>query len=137
MWQPTPTPVLKCVPAGVLPDDFGTSPIRPAGDNSAPRVRDGASQFVRQFSAHLFASVDGRAVAAISFSMAIPFRDSHSVNKSAGWVMRPVGIAANFGVYKIAFVRVFRSQEFAGQASAPRLRLDHHFRAAVVPLLPQ
>ena len=103
-----------------LPDDFGTSPIRPAGDNSAPRVRDGVSQFVRQFGAHLFASVDGRAVARNIFLDGNTIRDSHSVNKKRWVGDAAVGIAANFGVYKIAFVRVFRSQEFAGQASAPR-----------------
>ena len=103
-----------------LPDDFGTSPIRPAGDNSAPRVRDGASQFVRQLGAHLFASVDGRAVARNIFLDGNTIRDSHSVNKKRWVGDAAVGIAANFGVYKIAFVRVFRSQEFAGQASAPR-----------------
>lgn len=103
-----------------LPDDFGTSPIRPAGDNSAPRVRDGATQFVRQIGAHLFASVDGRAVARNIFLDGNTIRDSHSVSKKRWVGDAAVGVAANFGVYKIAFVRVFRSQEFVGQASAPR-----------------
>ena len=47
-------------------------------------------------------------------------RDSHSVSKKRWVGDAAVGVAANFGVYKIAFVRVFRSQEFIGQQSAPR-----------------
>jgi len=64
--------------------------------------------------------VDGRAVARNIFLDGNTIRDSHSVNKKRWVGDAAVGIAANFGVYKIAFVRVFRSQEFAGQASAPR-----------------
>ena len=103
-----------------LPDDFGTSPIRPAGDNSAPRTTDGMSQFTRPIGAHLFASVDGRGVAHNIFLDGNTFRDSHSVNKKPFVADAAVGIAANFGVYKVAYVRVFRTQEFIGQQSAPR-----------------
>lgn len=103
-----------------LPDDFGTSPIRPAGDNSAPRTADGVSQFTRQIGAHVFASVDGRGVARNIFLDGNTIRDSHSVNKKYAVADAAVGIAANFGVYKIAYVRVFRTQEFIGQQSAPR-----------------
>ncbi len=103
-----------------LPDDFGTSPIRPAGDNSAPRTADGMSQFTRPIGAHLFASVDGRGVARNIFLDGNTVRDSHSVNKKPFFADAAVGVAANFGVYKIAYVRVFRTQEFIGQPSAPR-----------------
>ncbi len=103
-----------------LPDDFGTSPIRPAGDNSAPRTADGVSQFTRQIGAHVFASVDGRGVARNIFLDGNTIRDSHSVKKKYAVADVAVGIAANFGVYKVAYVRVFRTQEFAGQVAAPR-----------------
>jgi len=103
-----------------LPDDFGTSPIRPAGDNSAPRTADGVSQFTRQIGAHLFASVDGRGVVRNIFLDGNTIRDSHSVSKERWVADAAVGIAANFGVYKIAYVRVFRTHEFVGQQSAPR-----------------
>ena len=103
-----------------LPDDFGTSPIRPAGDNSAPRTADGVSQFTRQIGAHLFASVDGRGVVRNIFLDGNTIRDSHSVSKERWVADAAVGIAANFGVYKVAYVRVFRTQEFVGQQSAPR-----------------
>jgi lipid A 3-O-deacylase len=103
-----------------LPDDYGTSPIRPAGDNSAPRARDGASQFTRQVGAHVFASVDGRGVVRNIFLDGNSIRDSHSVNKERWVADAAVGAAANFGVYKIAYVRVFRTREFLGQVTAPR-----------------
>lgn len=102
-----------------LPDDFGTSPIRPAGDNSAPRVSDTARQFSRQIGAHIFASVDGRGVVRNIFLDGNTIRDSHSVSKKRWVGDAAVGIAANFGVYKIAYVRVFRTREFVGQVSAP------------------
>ena len=31
-----------------------------------------------------------------------------------------VGAAMNFGAYKLAYVRVFRTREFVGQVSAPK-----------------
>jgi lipid A 3-O-deacylase len=103
-----------------LPDDYGTSPIRPAGDNSAPRLTDRASQFTRQVGAHVFASVDGRGVVRNIFLDGNTIRDSHSVKKERWVADIALGVAANFGVYKIAYVRVFRSREFVGQVSAPR-----------------
>jgi len=103
-----------------LPDDFGTSPIRPAGDNSAPRVQFGASQFTRRFGAHVFASVDGRGIVHNIFLDGNTIRDSHSVSKKRWVGDAAVGLAMNFGHYKLAFVRVFRTQEFVGQVSAPR-----------------
>lgn len=103
-----------------LPDDFGTSPIRPAGDNSAPRSQEGISQFSRFFGMHGFVSVDGRAVARNIFLDGNTFRESHSVKKK--WAVGDValGVAANFGVYKIGLVRVYRTREFEGQKVTPR-----------------
>lgn len=103
-----------------LPDDFGTSPIRPAGDNSAPRSREGLRQFVREVGAHLFVSVDGRAIARNIFLDGNTIRDSHSVKKERFVGDAAVGIAANFGAYKVGFVRVFRTREFQGQQTSPR-----------------
>ncbi len=103
-----------------FPDDFGTSPIRPAGDNSAPRANDTAIQFSRPLGAHVFASVDERGIARNIFLDGNAFRDSHSVKKETFVADAAVGVAANFGAYKIAYVRVFRTREFVGQASAPK-----------------
>jgi lipid A 3-O-deacylase len=103
-----------------LPDDFGTSPIRPAGDNSAPRSREGLSQFTRVIGAHLFVSVDGRAVARNIFLDGNTIRDSHSVRKKWAVGDAVIGVAANFGAYKVGLVRVFRTREFEGQKFSPR-----------------
>ncbi len=102
-----------------LPDDFGTSPIRPAGDNSAPRAK-GAASFVRELGVHVFASVDGRAVARNIFLDGNTIRDSHRVNKRALVADLTAGIAFNVKQYKVGFVRVFRSREFEGQKTSPR-----------------
>jgi lipid A 3-O-deacylase len=103
-----------------LPDDYGTSPIRPAGDNSGPRSREGIRQFIREVGAHLFVSVDGRAIARNIFLDGNTIRDSHSVKKERFVGDVAVGISANFGAYKIGFVRVYRSREFVGQQSSPK-----------------
>jgi lipid A 3-O-deacylase len=103
-----------------LPDDFGTSPIRPAGDNSAPRSREGWSQFTRIVGAHVFVSVDGRAVARNIFLDGNTFRDSHSVKKKWAVGDAAIGVAANFGTYKIGVVRVYRTREFEGQKFSAR-----------------
>jgi lipid A 3-O-deacylase len=103
-----------------LPDDFGTSPIRPAGDNAAPRSREGVRQFIREIGAHLFVSVDGRAIARNIFLDGNTIRDSHRVKKERFVGDAAIGLAGNIGAYKIAFVRVFRTREFAAQPSSPR-----------------
>ncbi|MGL5003426.1 MAG: lipid A deacylase LpxR family protein [Casimicrobium sp.] len=102
-----------------LPDDFGTSPIRPAGDNSAPRPK-GAASFVRELGAHVFVSADGRAVARNIFLDGNTIRDSHSVKRKPFVADLTAGIAFNVKKYKIGFVRVFRTREFEGQATTPR-----------------
>jgi lipid A 3-O-deacylase len=103
-----------------LPDDFGTSPIRPAGDNSAPRPKAGAGQFTRDFGAHVFISADGRAIARNVFLDGNTIRDSHSVKKNPLVADVAAGVAFNVKKYKIAFVRVFRTREFDGQPTTPR-----------------
>jgi lipid A 3-O-deacylase len=103
-----------------LPDDFGTSPIRPAGDNSAPRAKQGGAQFTRDFGAHVFISTDARAVARNIFLDGNTIRDSHSVDKKPLVADVAAGVAFNVKKYKIAFVRVFRTREFAGQPTTPR-----------------
>lgn len=103
-----------------LPDDFGTSPIRPAGDNAAPRADSTVRQFTRDIGAHVFASLDARAVVRNIFLDGNTIRDSHSVRKERIVADAAVGVAANLGKYKVAYVRVFRTREFVGQSTAPR-----------------
>lgn len=102
-----------------LPDDFGTSPIRPAGDNSSPRPK-GAASFARDLGAHTFVSVDGRAVARNIFLDGNTIRDSHRVDRRPLVADLAAGFAFNVKKYKIGFVRVWRTREFEGQRTPPR-----------------
>jgi lipid A 3-O-deacylase len=103
-----------------LPDDFGTSPIRPAGDNSAPRAKGSTAQFTRDIGAHVFVAATGRAVARNIFLDGNNIRDSHSVKKEKLVGDLAGGVSFNVSRYKVAFVRVWRTREFAGQITSPR-----------------
>jgi hypothetical protein len=102
-----------------LPDDFGTSPIRPAGDNNAPRP--GHVPFdTTHLGAHLFASIDARAVAR-DFSLdGTLFSDSHSVKRRPFVTDMSAGVAFRYNGWKLGFSRVFRTREFVGQVKTPR-----------------
>ena len=67
-----------------LPDDFGTSPIRPGGDNAAPRgpIAEKFARIYTQHSFHVFASFDTRVVANNIFLDGNTFRKSHAVKKN-------------------------------------------------------
>ena len=77
-------------------------------------------QFTRDIGAHVFASLDARAVVRNIFLDGNTIRDSHSVRKERIVADAAVGVAANLGKYKVAYVRVFRTREFVGQSTAPR-----------------
>ena len=100
-----------------LPQDFGTSAVRPAGDNSAPGAGD-----IRLYrtdtllqSLHGFISVDGRAVANDIFLDGNSWRDSHSVDRE--YLVADVSVGVSFLVrqWKISYGQVFRSREFKAQ----------------------
>ena len=104
-----------------LPDDFGSSPVRPAGNNTSPGslARDGTRKLRR--GVHGFASFDLRAVARDIFLDGNTFRASHSVKKEPWVADITLGAAAFAGAWKLSFARVYRSREFEGQPS-----LDFH-----------
>jgi hypothetical protein len=109
-----------------LPDDFGTSAIRPGGDNAAPRgalpANTPAQRLYRQHSFHLFASFDGRAVANNIFLDGNTFRHSHAVKKrllvgdiAYGWAWTwPAWNGLPSG--KLAYSHYVQSREFEGEA---------------------
>jgi lipid A 3-O-deacylase len=102
-----------------IPDDFGTSPIRPAGDNNAPH--QSAKPFdPRRAGVHLFASLDGRAIARDIFLDGNTFADSHSVKRKPFVADASVGASMSYAGWKLAYSKVFRTREFVGQASPPR-----------------
>lgn len=99
-----------------LPDDFGSSPVRPAGDNTAPpsdgRVPPGlAWHAFLAFDAYwaLYdATLDGNA-----------FQHSHSVDKRPFVAESAIGFALTHRRWKLAFARYFRTREFDGQKERP------------------
>jgi lipid A 3-O-deacylase len=99
-----------------IPDDFGTSPLRPGGENSAPSMR---ARYIHGWSVHGFISVDGRAVLRDITLDGNTWKDSHSVDKKLFVGEAAVGIAIRHGRWKVAFARYFRSREFDGQEDRP------------------
>ncbi|MFY2765342.1 lipid A deacylase LpxR family protein [Arenimonas sp. MALMAid1274] len=99
-----------------LPDDFGSDPMRPAGENSAPAVRqrDGS-----QWAWHLFAGLDARAVAHDITLDGNTWKDSHSVDRRTVVADLSLGIAVTKGPWKIAGSHVRRTREFNGQVERP------------------
>lgn len=99
-----------------LPDDFGSSPVRPAGNNTSPtiaaRVRDG-------WSWNAFLAVDARWVLRDLSLDGNTFRDSHGVDRKSIVSEAALGLAVTWGRTKFAFARYFRSHEFHGQRSRP------------------
>ena len=104
-----------------LPDDFGTSLIRPGGDNAAPRTVAPRGLVYYQHSFHLFVSVDGRAVANNIFLDGNTFAHSHAVKKRVfvgdiayGWAYTwpPLGVVPSG---KLAYAHYVQSREFEGE----------------------
>ncbi|MFC6840995.1 lipid A deacylase LpxR family protein [Xanthomonas theicola] len=98
-----------------LPDDFGSSPLRPAGENTAP-PRDGLG---RGWSAHLFLSSDARWVLRDITLDGNTFRDSHSVKKRPFVGEVGLGLAVIRGRWKLALARYWSTREFDLQKQTP------------------
>jgi len=100
-----------------LPEDFGTSAVRPAGDNSAPGSGD--TRLILSdsllYGLHGFVSVDGRLVGNDIFLDGNTWRDSHSIDKE--YLVADVSVGLSFLVrqWKVSYGQVFRSREFKGQ----------------------
>lgn len=104
-----------------LPDDFGTSTIRPGGDTNDPVSRDDPRRDKKtRFGFHVFAFTDGRVVARDIFLDGNTFADSHSVDKRRFVADIAVGAALIYGRFKLSWARVWRTREFEGQPSSHR-----------------
>lgn len=100
-----------------LPNDFGTSPIRPASDSNAPLPAT-SSRRLLQSGLHAFVSFDARAVARNIFLDGNTFSDSHSVDKKYLVGDIAAGIAWQWVGGKITYAQYLRSKEFDGQDKA-------------------
>lgn len=104
--------------AGIgIPDDFGSSPIRPAGNNTAPGTYRHAGRTGAPVAAHVFASFDLRAVARDIFLDGNTFVHSHRVDRRPYVADVALGVAGFAYGWKFSYARVLRSREFEGQPS--------------------
>ena len=99
-----------------LPYDFGTSAIRPGGENSTPdSAWNPRVLHQRRWGLHFFASFDARLVGQDIFLDGNTFRDSHQVAKESFVADAAVGFAVTFGGGRLSYAHIFRSREFARQ----------------------
>lgn len=99
-----------------LPDDFGSAPVRPAGENTAPPAKGIAG---RPLAAHLFVMADGEWVMHDITLDGNTFKSSHRVHKRRLVAELGMGMAVSWHGWKFAFARYFRSREFDGQKDRP------------------
>ena len=99
-----------------LPDDFGTSAIRPGGENSTPdSAWDPRLVTGDRWGLHGFVSFDLKLVGHNIFLDGNTFRDSHSVPKEPFIAEAAVGMSLTYGGGRISYAHIFRSREFAYQ----------------------
>ena len=93
-----------------LPDDFGVSLIRPAGNtNFSARQQQGS---------YLFAGVNGRGVLQDIFLDGNTFTGSHSISKKLIIADLAGGASLYFRQLKLTWTQVLRTKEFDGQADS-------------------
>jgi lipid A 3-O-deacylase len=101
-----------------LPDDFGTSAIRPGGNNGAPLSKADMRLGYAAKGLHLFASFDTRLVLHNIFLDGNTFRSSPSVNKRPFVGDAALGVAWSWRRGKLAYAHYIRSKEFYGQSAS-------------------
>ncbi|HZF97452.1 MAG TPA: lipid A deacylase LpxR family protein [Pseudoxanthomonas sp.] len=100
-----------------LPDDFGSTPLRPAGENTAPSP--GPNRHGGEFGIHVFFTADGRGVVRDITLDGNTWKDSHHVDKRAWVADVGYGVAVTKGSWKFAIARYNRTREFDGQDESP------------------
>lgn len=98
-----------------IPDDFGTAPLRPAAENTAPMraLSHGG------WNGHLFVAVDARWVLHDITLDGNTFKSSHSVDKEPLVADFGYGFAIHRGNWRLAVARYHRTREFKGQREVP------------------
>ena len=113
-----------------IPDDFGSSPVRPAGNNTAPGSFPAGTRAMEGRGAHLFAAFDARAVARDIFLDGNTFVHSHRVHKRPLVADLSLGAAGFAYGWKFSYARVIRSREFdggSGRHSYGSFTVSHSF----------
>ncbi len=98
-----------------LPDDFGSSPVRPAGEVTVPRMRPASTHW----SGHAFATIGGRWVLRDITLDGNSFRDSHGVDKRPFVGEIGYGAVLERGNMSLVVARYHGSREFDGQRDPP------------------
>lgn len=99
-----------------LPDDFGSAPLRPAGENTSPSPLRAADA---GWSGHGFLTFNARWVLRDITLDGNTIRDSHRVDKMPVVADLGYGVALTRGPWKLAFARYHRTREFRGQSEVP------------------
>jgi hypothetical protein len=99
-----------------LPDDFGTDPFRPAGENTAPVIRQADTS---GWGWHFFAGIDARYVLQDITLDGNTWKDSHSVDRREAVADISLGVAVTRGQWKLAGSHIRRTREFVGQRARP------------------
>ncbi|MFT4266402.1 MAG: lipid A deacylase LpxR family protein [Xenophilus sp.] len=100
-----------------LPDDFGSTPMRPAGENTAPPRGPGSA--AAGWAGHAFLSTDVRLMFNDITLDGNTFRNSHSVDMRHAGADLGYGLVLTHGPWKFAFARYHRTREFRGQKETP------------------
>ena len=100
-----------------MPNDFGTFLIRPGSDTNAPLDKRDPRFFplYQRLGIHVFAALDGQAVARNIFLDGNTFRDSHHVDKKPFVATFVAGIGIIIQRFKITYAYVCRTKEFKTQ----------------------
>lgn len=99
-----------------LPDDFGTDPLRPAGENAAPGPKPALGD---GWGWHFFAGLDTRWTFHDITLDGNTWKDSHSVDKREAMADLSLGVAITRGPWKFAGSHIRRTREFVGQNARP------------------
>lgn len=98
-----------------LPDDFGTSTLRPGGDNNTPDpLNNGDTSLL----VHAFIATDVRLVGNNIFLDGNTFKNSHSVDRKALVADIATGIAGTWKRFRFSYAYIYRSGEFKQQSEA-------------------
>lgn len=100
-----------------LPNDFGTAPLGPGGENTSPM--SALSSRSGGWTGHVFVAVDARWVLHDITLDGNTFKSSHSVDKRPLVADMGYGVAIMRDDWKFAFARYRRTREFDGQKDAP------------------
>lgn len=98
-----------------LPNDFGSNPLRPAGENTAP----GNNTLRPAWAWHAFVSLEARAVLRDITLDGNTIKTSHSVDKELLIADLGYGAVVSHGRWKITLAQYQRSREFESQLHPP------------------